>query len=113
MIEQGTIVSILSSIITGAFIIAANTKVNKTNVENLEKSLNEFKINIKETIKTEKDHALEIGKQKIASVEKDVDEIFPRLRTAEANTQKNCIVLTKLLQEHDKMTCQRRETHDN
>lgn len=107
MIEQGVAVSIVSSAITGLVMIVTNIMVNKTNVENLEKSLNEFKINIKETIKTEKDHALEIGKQKISAVEKDVDEIFPRLRTAEANTQKNCLLLTNLLKEHDKMVCRK------
>jgi hypothetical protein len=107
MIEQSVAVSIVSSAITGLVMIVTNIMVNKTNVLNLKESLNEFKVNIKETIKTEKDHALEIGKQRIISVEKDVDEIFPRLRTAEQNTQKNCIVLTKLLQEHEKMICQK------
>lgn len=107
MIDQSTLVSAVSSAITGIVVIVANIVVNKNNVTHLKESLSEFKINIKEIIHTEKSHALELGKARIVAVEKDVQEIFPRLRTAEDAGQKNCIVLTKLLQEHEKMMCRK------
>ena len=87
--------------------------MTKSNVQNLKESLTEFKATIKETIKTEKDHALELGRTRIVAVEKDVSEIFPRLRSAEDAGQKNCIVLSKLLKDHDRLVCLREGKEQN
>lgn len=92
MLDQASIISICSA---GAVIIAT-LKINSNTIQNLKDSLSEFKCDIKEEIGKEKRHAMELASQRIGNIEKDVDEIFPRLRTAEDNVKKNCFVVSSM-----------------
>ena len=105
MIDQSSIVTVCSALISFGGITYITTMINKNNVANLTSKLTEFKADIKEEITREKRHAMELAQQRIGAIEKDIDEIFPRLRTTEDGVKKNCLITTKLLQEHDKLVC--------
>ena len=136
MLEPGTLVTLAGMAITGAITVVSMWKINSNTISSMEKTIEGNYKNLKETINTEKRHAMELAEQRIGSVEKDVDEIFPRLRAAENGMErlisvernvsdmtprlrttedgvnKNCLLLTKLLKEHDSLTCQQeKERH--
>lgn len=90
--EQSSIIAIVS----GLSVIVSNIAINKAGLKSLKESLSEFKVEIKGEIKTEKNHAMQLADQRIGEIEKDVNEIFPRLRNAESKSDKNCIVVTQL-----------------
>jgi len=92
MIDQSSLISIASAIA----VIAFNYGTSRSTVQNTKDSLSEFKVDIKEEIQKEKRHALELANQRIGAVEKDVDEIWPRLREAEDTGKKNCFNLTNM-----------------
>jgi uncharacterized protein YciU (UPF0263 family) len=97
-LDQSTVISLCSS----GVVVVAMWMNNKTIISNLKEQLAEFKSDIKIDVQKEKKHAMELAEQRIGSVEKDVDEIFPRLRIAEENVQKNCIVLSNMKQACEK-----------
>jgi hypothetical protein len=105
MLEQSSIVSLVATGLSAVAVIYTTVVINRENIKNLKSSLIEFKADIRSDIEKEKKHAMELAHQRITSIEKDVDEIFPRLRTAEDLGNKNCHVLTKLLTEHDRLIC--------
>ena len=105
MLEQSSVVSLVATGLSAVAIIYTTVIISRENIKNLKESLTEFKAEVKEDISKEKRHAMELAQQRLISIEKDVDEIFPRLRTAEDLGNKNCLVVTKLLQEHDKLLC--------
>lgn len=92
MLDQSSLISIASAIA----VIAFNWGISRSTVQNTKESLSEFKSDIKEEIQREKRHALELAAQRIGSVEKDVDEMWPRLREAEDIGKKNCYNLTSM-----------------
>lgn len=102
MLEQSSIISICSAIGSAGIVIYATVAVNKENIKNVKESLMEFKSDIKEEIAKEKKHAMELASQRIGSIEKDVDEMWPRLRRAEDNVQKNCLVVTQIQKDCDR-----------
>jgi len=97
-LDQSTVISLCSS----GVVVIAMWMNNKTIISNLKEQLVEFKSDIKLDIQKEKKHAMELAEQRLGAVEKDVDEIFPRLRLAEENVQKNCIILTNMKQACEK-----------
>lgn len=90
MLDQSSLISIASAIA----VIAFNWGTSRSTVQNTKESLSEFKSDIKEEIQREKKHALELAQQRICSIEKDVDEIFPRLRATEDSMKKNCFEIS-------------------
>ena len=92
MLDQASLITIASAIA----MIAFNYGFSKSTVQTTKESLSEFKTDVKEEIQKEKRHALELASQRIGSVEKDVDEMWPRLREAEDIGKKNCFNLTSM-----------------
>lgn len=103
MLEQSSIITICSAIGSASVMIYATVAVNRENIKNVKESLMEFKADIKDEISKEKKHAMELANQRIGTIEKDVDEMWPRLRNVEDSAKKNCIVVTQIQKD-----CQRR-----
>jgi len=83
--------------VSGSAIIWTTVVISRENVKNLKESLAEFKIDIHLAIDKEKRHAMAMAQQRMGTIEKDVDEIFPRLRKTESDSQKNCFALTEVM----------------
>lgn len=96
MLEQSSVITIMSAFGSAGIILYGVSLINKTNLENLKASFTEFKGEIKEEIVKEKKHAMELAGQRIGGIEKDLDEIWPRFRKAEENINKNCYVLSTI-----------------
>lgn len=95
-LDQSSIISILSGMITAGLVIYATIKVSENNIKNLKESLAEFKTDIKSEITKEKSHAMELAGQRMRTIEKDLDEIWPRFKIVEDTVNKNCYVLTTI-----------------
>lgn len=67
---------------------------NRVIVKNLNEKVDTQKVDLIKMIESEKRNALELARLRIGHVEKDVDEIYPRLRSVEIKTQRNCDVLS-------------------
>lgn len=83
---------------TTAVVLISLWKTTANTTQNIKESLTEFKSDIRKEIQTEKRHALELANQRIGCIEKDLDEIFPRLRGTEDNLKKNCFAITQVQQ---------------
>lgn len=83
---------------TTAVVLISLWKTTNSTTQSVKESLAEFKTDIRKEIQTEKRHALELANQRIGCIEKDVDEIFPRLRGTEDNLKKNCFAITQVQQ---------------
>lgn len=94
MIDSSSLISMGSA----GVVVVSLWMTNKYIMSNLQESLAEFKKDIKDEIKKEKSHAMELASQRLTTIEKDVDEIFPRLRKAEDNVNKNCYAITTMQQ---------------
>lgn len=88
-------------------VVYSTIQINKTNTDNLKASFTEFKVEVKEEIQgvksevkaeiqSEKNHAMEMARQRMGTIEKDVNEIFPRLRKVEDDSSKNCFGLVQI-----------------
>jgi hypothetical protein len=114
MLDQSSLISIASAIA----IVAVNYGIIRSDSRNTKESLTDFKADIKksltdsktdikeslnifrsdlrEEIVKEKRHAMEVANLRIEPISKDVDEIWPRLRTVEESSNKNCYALTTM-----------------
>ena len=84
MLDQSSLISIGSAIA----VIAYNYGMLRTMNQNIEKSFSEFKTNIEKEMEKEKVHVSELNQQRFGSIEKDVDEMFSRIRKAEESLGK-------------------------
>jgi len=69
---------------------------NKNIIKNIEDRVASYKIDMEKMITNEKRHAIELVNTRLMNTEKDIDEIFPRLRVVEDSTAKNCYGLKQL-----------------
>lgn len=90
MLDQSSVISICSAVA----VVVTNVIVTRSGLQNLKEQFMEFKGDIKTHIKTEKSHAMGMADTRIVSIEKDIDEIFPRLRSVEDSVRKNCFAIT-------------------
>ncbi len=81
---------------TTAVILGTLWNTTKNTTKNIKESLCEFKVDIRREIATEKEHALELARQRINNIEKDVDEMFPRVRAIEDSVKKNCYAVKEI-----------------
>lgn len=114
MLEQSSIITIISAFATmtgvavGIKVYSKDTRetlvqfredVNKSLTDlkqDMKDSVGTLRVEVKEEIHREKKNALELSNQRIGTVEKDVDEIWPRLREAEDTGKKNCFNLMNM-----------------
>ena len=69
---------------------------NKNIIRNIEDRVASYKIDMEKMIVSEKKHAIDLVNTRLMNTEKDIDEIFPRLRVVEDSTAKNCFGLKQL-----------------
>ncbi len=69
---------------------------NKNIIRNIEDRVASYKLDMEKMIVSEKRHAVELVNSRLGNTEKDIDEIFPRLRVVEDSTAKNCYGLKQL-----------------
>jgi len=81
---------------TTAVILGTLWNTTKNTTKSIKESLSEFKVDIRREIATEKEHALELARQRINNIEKDVDEMFPRVRAVEDSVKKNCYAVKEI-----------------
>jgi ribosome-associated translation inhibitor RaiA len=92
MIDQASIISLCSA----GVVVVSMWKINTYTIQNLKESLKEFKTDVHVEIEKEKAHAMELAGQRFKSIEKNVDEIFPRLRNNEDKTKHNCFAVESI-----------------
>lgn len=92
MLDQASLLTIASAIA----MIAFNYGTSRSTNQNTKESLAEFKVAVDKEIQKEKRHALELASQRIGSIEKDVDEMWPKIREVEDISKKNCFNLTAM-----------------
>jgi len=69
---------------------------NKVIIKNIEDRVATYKADMEKMIHTEKRHAMDLSSAYIKNIEKDVDEIFPRLRKVEDSASANCFKVSQL-----------------
>lgn len=97
MLEQSSIISIVSAVCSAGTVIYATVKVNSNSIKNIEFSLSEFKKDIKSDIAEQKKSAMDLADRRFRPIEDNIREIFPRLRRTEDKTNENgmCIDFIK------------------
>lgn len=92
MLDTSSVISLCSA----GIVIISMWKANSIIIQNFKESLSEFKTDIRGEISKEKEHAMELARQRMSNIEKDVDEIFPRLRATEDKIKKNCFTVDQM-----------------
>ena len=69
---------------------------NRTIIKNLDEKIQLYKKDMEGRLKLEKEHAIALTELRLRNIEKDVDEMFPRLRSVEDCTQANSLTVHQL-----------------
>lgn len=94
MLDQSSVVSLVSAVISAGVVVVVMLTTNKVVMQHLKESilrmevkldtsLTTLKTDIKENIRDEKRHAMELAEAKIAVLKKDVDDVQHKLRLVE------------------------------
>lgn len=91
-LDINTIVVVVSCGVTvGSMILN-----NRTIIRNLDEKIQLYKTDMEGRLKMEKEHAISLAEVRFRSIEKDVDEMFPRLRATEDSTQANSLTIHQI-----------------
>jgi hypothetical protein len=97
-LDTSSLISLGSALV----VVSSTIAVSRVMILNMKESLEEFKTWTREHIRTEKNHAMTIAEQRIVNIEKDVNEIFPRLRKVEDRTGENSICIKQIKKDCEK-----------
>jgi len=95
MLDQSSVVSLVSAVISAGVVVVVMLTTNKVVMQHLKESILRIEVkldtsvmtlktDIKENIRDEKRHAMELADAKIAVIKKDVDDVQHQLRLVEA-----------------------------